>query len=380
MAKYTFTLANFGVYNTRAAHNDTDWAAISLQVGANSFGTRTFAYGDINNAGDKPLYAFLPGNSGWSFESIDIPDPQADIGLSYQIVNMGHGSPSEIMARLQATGDTLAGVVGGVGASDVAAALAGVGASSLPAGGAGVWLLIAAGGIEALNLLWSWLNISCDGPVVADLVVTKRLQFDNLTAKTGIYEETRRYPGKDSPVGCGSNSDYSATFRVTREDRSFDLFGGVAPPSLIVNYGSGLCLDVPGLSTDDGVLIQQYALNYGDNQHWQIQSATPDPLAADSKFTITSINSSKCLDIPDGDNADGIQLQQFRCHGGPNQQWVFEPVSPDQLDPSYGRYYFVRNVASGKYLDVPGGSGDSGTIIQQFQFNGGDNQKWKILP
>src|SRR5215467_5836781 len=100
MPQYTFTLSNFGVYHTRARHNDTDWAAISLQVGANSFGTRTFAYGDINNAGDEPLYAFLPGNSGWSFDSIDIPDPEASIGFSYQIANAGHGSPNEIMARL----------------------------------------------------------------------------------------------------------------------------------------------------------------------------------------------------------------------------------------------------------------------------------------
>ena len=47
--------------------------------------------------------------------------------------------------------------------------------------------------------------------------------------------------------------------------------------------------------------------------------------------------------------------------------------------PNVGWSYIV-NVASGKVLDDPGGSMDQGTVINQFQLNGGSNQLWKLIP
>jgi hypothetical protein len=40
----------------------------------------------------------------------------------------------------------------------------------------------------------------------------------------------------------------------------------------ILNRNSGLVLDVPGLSVNPGVLIQQYPINRGPNQQWQMRA------------------------------------------------------------------------------------------------------------
>jgi hypothetical protein len=370
MSTYEFFINDITINTTRARHNDTDFASLSLQVGAVPFGTKTWSMGDVNNG----LYF---GDANLRFGPIEIDDPGTLIGLAMQVVNAGNVAPDVIMARLQATGDTLAGTVGGVGASDVAAAiLTDAGAASLPAGGAGIWLLLTAGGIEALNLLWTWLDVDCDGVVAADLIVTPRLEFDQLTAVTGRVDISRDYPGTDSPVGCGANSRYSVTFSVFRDDSFADLAS--TPTCLIVNKNSALCLDVPGFSEDDGQPIQQFTLNYGDNQHWTIQPTDDAPLGPDKTFTIRSLSSGKCLDVPDGDPSNNVPINQFRCHEGPNQQWRFVP-EVDEFGELTG-FFTIVNQATGGCIDVPNGSQDSGQFVQQFQLNGGANQSWKLLP
>jgi hypothetical protein len=372
MPVYDFFLNDISITNTRARHNDTDFASLSLQVGGNQFGTRTWSMGDVNNG----LYF---GDPALRFGPIQIDDPKTPIGLALQVVNAGNGSPDVIMGRLQNTGDVLAGTVAGVGASDVAAVLAGAGASSLPAGGTGLWLLLAAGGIEGLNLLWSWLAVDCDGPCAIDLVLTSRLEFDQLTAVPGRYDLTRFYPGLRSPAGCGSNSRYTVTLAIVRDDAMADL--ATSPTCLIVNQNSALCLDVPGSSQNDGQRIQQFQLNYGDNQKWTILPTDDSPLGPAKTYTIRSASSRKCLDVPDGNPADQTPINQFACHGGPNQQWRFVPVRPPigPFGPEAGFYNIVIEFTGG-CLDVPDGSRVSGQPIQQFRLNGGANQMWKLLP
>ncbi len=43
-----------------------------------------------------------------------------------------------------------------------------------------------------------------------------------------------------------------------------------------------------------------------------------------------------------------------------------------------GQYFYIKNAYSGKYLDVYNGIASNGTNVQQFDFNGGDNQKWFV--
>lgn len=296
--------------------------------------------GDVNNG----LYF---GDPALRFGQIRIDDPKAMIGLAFQVVNAGNAGPEAIMGRLQATGDVLAGTAGGLGA----------------------------GGLEALNLLWSWLVVDCDGVCATDLILTPRIEFDQLTAVTGRFDLTRFYPGKPSPVGCGSNSRYAVTLSIVRDDANADL--AAAPTCLIVNRNSALCLDVPGFSGDDGQRIQQYQLNYGDNQRWMIQPTDDAPLGPAKTYTIRSVSSRKCLDVPDGNPADQVPINQFACNGGANQQWRFIPVN------EFGQmtnFFEIVNQATGKCIDVPDASRQSAQPIQQFTPNGGSNQMWKLLP
>jgi hypothetical protein len=133
----------------------------------------------------------------------------------------------------------------------------------------------------------------------------------------------------------------------------------------LVNLASGKVLDDPSGSTASGTLIQQYQLNGGLNQQWQ-------PIyQSDGNYVIMNAASGKVLDDPGGSTADGTPVQQYQFNGGLNQQWYFVTLSDGNSQ--------IVNAASGKVLDDPSGSTANGTIIQQFTANGGVNQEWALL-
>lgn len=43
-----------------------------------------------------------------------------------------------------------------------------------------------------------------------------------------------------------------------------------------------------------------------------------------------------------------------------------------------GTEYYIKNVYSGKYLDVSGGTASNGANVQQYEFNGTEAQRWRI--
>lgn len=142
----------------------------------------------------------------------------------------------------------------------------------------------------------------------------------------------------------------------------------LVPGRELINQYSGLCLDVPGFSTADGIQIQEYACNNGSNQRWVIVHDTGTSPNA-GPFTIVSENSGKCLDVRSGNTADGAAVQQYHCQNSPNQQWNLGV---------YSGVFTLFNVNSNKCIDVPGFSLFSGTKIQQYTCNAGGNQLWNV--
>ncbi|HXE42407.1 MAG TPA: RICIN domain-containing protein, partial [Candidatus Baltobacteraceae bacterium] len=62
-------------------------------------------------------------------------------------------------------------------------------------------------------------------------------------------------------------------------------------------------------------------------------------------------------------------------------QWSFGSSGDDQWLPSQngdGSYTFY-NLHSGKVLEDPGGSTSTSTQMDQWDANGGSNQKWNLL-
>ncbi|GLZ29132.1 hypothetical protein Lesp02_13220 [Lentzea sp. NBRC 105346] len=90
------------------------------------------------------------------------------------------------------------------------------------------------------------------------------------------------------------------------------------------------------------------------------------------EYTLRVEHSGLCLDIPFADPSDHVNLQQYTCHGAPNQRWLLQQTSDG--------YYRIKSVATGKCLDVPYASHNAGEIVQQYQCHDGTNQQWSIWP
>jgi len=151
----------------------------------------------------------------------------------------------------------------------------------------------------------------------------------------------------------------------------YDLSFSILPSYVrIDSVNSSLSMDVVAGSLDNGAPIQQYTTHNGPDQRWNLF-----PTAGIDKPTfasIVSVNSGKALDVPNGSHDAGTLIQQYDFHGGPNQRWNFIPAAN-------GQSVQLQNDASGLVLDVINGSTAPGAGIQQYSSHGGPNQQWRIV-
>ena len=101
----------------------------------------------------------------------------------------------------------------------------------------------------------------------------------------------------------------------------------------IRNLHSGLVLDVPGLSLNRGTPIQQYTWNGGHNQQWQLVepngTVSQGTLRFGVPYKIVNRRSGLVLDVPGFSPNNGAIIQQFTDNGGANQKWYLVPTSSD---------------------------------------------------
>jgi hypothetical protein len=79
-------------------------------------------------------------------------------------------------------------------------------------------------------------------------------------------------------------------------------------------------------------------------------------------------HSQKCMDVPGGSSNAVTPIQQFSCTGANNQEWSVESVG--------NGYYRIVSRFSGMCLDVKGFSQQPHAVVQQYPCNGGDNQSF----
>lgn len=62
------------------------------------------------------------------------------------------------------------------------------------------------------------------------------------------------------------------------------------------------------------------------------------------------------------------------------QKWCLEPADLATVsdEPEDGSIFAIRARHSGQYLDVPGGYSTSGTVLQQYYYNGTDGQSFRL--
>ena len=72
-----------------------------------------------------------------------------------------------------------------------------------------------------------------------------------------------------------------------------------------------------------------------------------------------------------GPTTNGAQLIQFAFTGDGTQQW--------DLEQQASGAFLIKNVGSGKVIDVPHSSLNAGTQLIQFNEDGGQNQLWTMI-
>lgn len=143
--------------------------------------------------------------------------------------------------------------------------------------------------------------------------------------------------------------------------------------------GSGYRLDLNNKSEAEGEKIQIYGNNNTDAQKWKLH---PN---ADGSFQITSkaTKDKKALTNGPKSTTSGQPVQSYtRKEGNEHQDWYFEPADEGTVSavPRSGGIYHIRVRHSGQYIDVKNASAAVGTQAVQFNYNGGMNQQYRLLP
>lgn len=136
----------------------------------------------------------------------------------------------------------------------------------------------------------------------------------------------------------------------------------------IISKNSGKVVDVKDLSTQNGAVIHQWDFVNGDNQLWYFEKTD------DGYFKIKSKQSNKCIDISGISKDNGAAMQLWDDVNGDNQKWKIEEIEDNDEDDEY----FITSKNSNKVLDVENNSNQNGALIQQYDYNGKDNQIWII--
>ncbi|MBV9082117.1 MAG: RICIN domain-containing protein, partial [Acidobacteriaceae bacterium] len=138
----------------------------------------------------------------------------------------------------------------------------------------------------------------------------------NLIAKhSGKCLDVTGGPGATAPEtqleqwGCWGGSNQKFQFTAVN--------GGYQ----IMAQNSGLSLDVYGGYPYDGVPIIQYA--FSPNLYDDVWNVSPN---ADGSFTFSAVSSGKCMDVTGISVDDGAAVHQWTCWGGDNQKWQIVPA------------------------------------------------------
>ena len=133
------------------------------------------------------------------------------------------------------------------------------------------------------------------------------------------------------------------------------------------------CLEVAGLPVTNQD-IDHLPCDYGANQRFIVTAASDYPGRNPAGLVhLRSIqNPSMCVDVRAGTANGGERLQLFPCHWGPNQTFRLPTPTAGWVTMGYIR---TENSGFGMVFDVPLPF-VSGQYTQQYQFNGGTNQRW----
>jgi beta-glucanase (GH16 family) len=128
-----------------------------------------------------------------------------------------------------------------------------------------------------------------------------------------------------------------------------------APPATgnaLKSTFSSRCIDIPGANPADGTRLQMYDCNGTSAQSWTFNS----------DGTLTSMG--KCMDPAGGTLTNGTPIQLVACNGNPVQRFTLSGAGD------------LVNVSANKCVDVKDWNSANGAALQLYDCSGGSNQKW----
>lgn len=196
----------------------------------------------------------------------------------------------------------------------------------------------------------------------------KGLSVPNIAARAQLL---RPEGGPNSGTSHASTYDQPGfgTLLYTRPSGSggtATLPGGNIPDGtyrLIVRH-TGKALDAAG--TANGSSVQQWTPNGGTNQQWTVTHL------GGGQYSVKDVRSGKFLDIASASLDHGAKFQLWSSNGGDNQKFAFLPVGSG--------YHRLTPVHSNKSADVDGISTADGALIQQWRYVLANNQQWRLEP
>ncbi|MFD4925297.1 RICIN domain-containing protein [Streptomyces goshikiensis] len=100
-------------------------------------------------------------------------------------------------------------------------------------------------------------------------------------------------------------------------------------------------------------------------------TAWPSPVPVPAKGQIRNVNSGKCLEITNSSKDNSALAQQWTCGAQASAQWEFRPSATTGV-------YQIVNVNSGKCLEIINSSKDNGARAQQYTCKDIPTMQWTI--
>ena len=112
------------------------------------------------------------------------------------------------------------------------------------------------------------------------------------------------------------------------------------------------------------------ALSFNGNK---VEAVLEPGVIPNGDYVIQSVNSGKVLDVPGGNSSNGTAIWQYEYNGTNAQKWRV-------VQNSDGTYTLQTLLDTNKCLDIAGGSTADGASVQIYSSNGSAAQKFILIP
>jgi len=198
-------------------------------------------------------------------------------------------------------------------------------------------------------------------------------QIKNVATGKFITAKDGGTPNTTNVVSYGNTNDGHQRWRIIDLAHRSDATQVAVGRYQLKGVQSGRCLQTAGLwdTPNQGALA-----NLANQEIWDCVGG--GKMAWDlvdlggKRYALKNVMSGKCLDVKYGGWANGTELVQYDCHYGDTEQFVFS-AEPDGT-------FVLESALTGKAADVWGGAVQNGAWVAISDMHRQGNQRWTLVP